>query len=93
MSFIDIECEQISQETGYDQKDPDSDNQFSNGEESKRYVDHTIRNMNIFFCLNCHDWIRDKEAVLDQGWTFLDEAEFLRNNVQKENFKHKTYPW
>ena len=38
----------------------------------ERYVvDHVIRNMNMFFCLNCNDWIRDKEAVLDQGWTLL----------------------
>ena len=48
----------------------------------KRYlVECVIRNMNIFFCLNCNDWIKDKEAVIDQGWTLLDEAGFLRNNV------------
>ena len=44
-------------------------------------VDHVIRNMNIFLCLNCNDWIRDKEAVLDQGWTLLDEAGFLRYDI------------
>ena len=48
----------------------------------ERYiVKHVIRNMNIVFCLNCNDWIKDKEAVLHQGWTLLDEAGFLRNNV------------
>lgn len=48
----------------------------------KRYVvGHVIRSMNIFFCLNCNDWIKNKEAVLDQGWTLLDEAGFLRNNL------------
>ena len=44
-------------------------------------VKHVIRKMNIVFCLNCNDWIKDKEAVLHQGWTLLDEAGFLRNNV------------
>lgn len=44
-------------------------------------VGHSIRNMNIFFCLNCNDWIQKKEEVLDQGWSLLDEEGFLRNNI------------
>ena len=50
-------------------------------------VDHVIKNMNIFFSLNCNDWIRDKEAVLDQCWALLDEAGFLRNNALTGKFK------
>ena len=53
----------------------------SNWNDKKYVVEHVIRNMRIFFCLNCNDWIKHKEAVLDQGWTLLDEAGFLRNNI------------
>ena len=44
-------------------------------------VGHTIKNMSLFFCLNCYDWVKNKESVLDQGWTLLDEAGFLRQNI------------
>ena len=36
-------------------------------------VEHTIKNMNIFFCLNCNDWVKNKESVLDQGWTLKQD--------------------
>ena len=44
-------------------------------------VGHLIRNMNIFFCLNCNDWIQKKEEVFDQGWSLLDKEGFLRNDI------------
>jgi hypothetical protein len=44
-------------------------------------VNHNVKNMNVFFCLNCSDWIRNKEAVFDADWTLFDEAGFLKQNV------------
>ena len=44
-------------------------------------VEHSVKNMKLFFCLNCSDWVRNKDAVLDQGWTLLDEAGYLRQNI------------
>ena len=33
-------------------------------------VKHMVRNMEVFFCLNCEDWVRDKSKVLDNGWSW-----------------------
>ena len=35
----------------------------------------------VLFCLNCHDWIKDKSAVFEAGWTMFDEAGFLRTDI------------
>ena len=43
--------------------------------------EHQIKGMEVFFCLNCHDWIKDKFAVFEAGWTMFDEAGFLRTDV------------
>ena len=43
--------------------------------------EHTIKNMRVFFCLNCDDWIKYKTAVFDQGWTMFDNAGFLRTDI------------
>ena len=43
--------------------------------------DHRVKDMNLYFCLNCSDWIKNKEAVLEQGWTLFDEVGLLRQNV------------
>ena len=32
-------------------------------------------------CLNCDDWIQQKNFVLEQGWTLFDEAGYLRQYV------------
>ena len=37
-------------------------------------VNHFIQNQEIYFCLNCDDWIQDKGKVLNQGWSLFDEA-------------------
>ena len=29
--------------------------------------EHTIKSMNVFFCLNCDNWIKDKAEVLTEG--------------------------
>ena len=43
--------------------------------------EHNIKNMSVFFCLNCDDWIKNKFAVFEHGWTMFDEAGFLRTDV------------
>ena len=44
-------------------------------------VEHMVNNTRVVFCLNCSDWIRDKEAIFDEGWSLLDEAGFLRQDI------------
>ena len=44
-------------------------------------VNHNVKNMNVFFCLNCRDWIKNKEAVFDEDLTLFDEAGFIKQNV------------
>ena len=42
---------------------------------------HTIQNMEVFFCLNCDDWIKDKAAVFIEGWKMFDDQGFLRYDL------------
>ena len=50
--------------------------------ESENYVvKHLIRNMELAFCLNCDDWIHNKEAVLESDWTLFDANGDLRRDV------------
>jgi hypothetical protein len=44
-------------------------------------VEHDIKNIKIFFCLNCEDWVKIKENVLNEGWTLFDEGGNLRMDV------------
>ena len=44
-------------------------------------MEHFIGNMRMFFCLNCDDWVHDKQAVLEHGWTLFDEAGNLRMDL------------
>ena len=44
-------------------------------------VEHDIKNIKIFFCLNCEDWVNIKENVLNEGWTLFDEGGNLRMDV------------
>ena len=43
--------------------------------------EHIIQNIQVHFCLNCDDWIKDKTAVFDQGWTMFDEGGFWREDI------------
>ena len=43
--------------------------------------EHIIKNMRVFFCLNCDDWIKFKTAVFDEGWTMFDHEGFLRMDI------------
>ena len=42
-------------------------------QESQFVVKHDIKNMEIFFCLNCEDWIKDKSKVIDPEWSLFDQ--------------------
>jgi hypothetical protein len=44
-------------------------------------MEHFIGNMRMFFCLNCDDWVHDKQKVLEHGWTLFDEAGNLRMDL------------
>ena len=44
-------------------------------------VKHTIKNTEVFFCLNCDDWVQCKNNVFDEGWSLLDTNGCLRRDV------------
>ena len=44
-------------------------------------VKHVIKNMQLWFCLNCDEWIQDKEKVLGKDWTLFDQNGDLRKDV------------
>ena len=50
-------------------------------EERNHVKSHTIQNMEVFFCLNCDDWVQEKAAVFDKVWTMFDEAGALRYDI------------
>ena len=42
---------------------------------------HWIQNTEVYFCLNCEDWVQEKEKVLDRGWSLFDQDGYLDQNV------------
>ena len=44
-------------------------------------VKHEIENMQLWFCLNCDEWIQDKTQVLKKDWTLFDQIGDLRRDV------------
>ena len=40
-----------------------------------------IKSKDMFFCLNCDDWIGNKEEVLKSDWTLFDLNRDLRRDV------------
>ena len=53
----------------------------SSWNDSRFVVNHKISNQSVNFCLNCNDWVKDKERVLDINWTMFDERGDLRYDV------------
>ena len=49
--------------------------------ETQFVVKHTINNMEVYFCLNCDDWVKSKERVFDQGWSLFDQDGNLNHFV------------
>ena len=44
-------------------------------------VGHKIENIQVYFCLNCEDWIKQKDKVLLFGWSLFDCNGDLRHDV------------
>ena len=44
-------------------------------------VKHVVKNTQIFLCLNCDDWIQEKDKILNPGWTMFDLNGYLRRDV------------
>ena len=44
-------------------------------------VMHEIENTSVLFRLNCDNWVKNKVAVFDLGWSLLDNEGFLRNGI------------
>ena len=44
-------------------------------------VKHMIQNTERYFCLNCEDWIKEKDKVFLSGWSLFDDGGFLRHDV------------
>ena len=44
-------------------------------------VGHKIENTQVYFCLNCEDWIKQKDKVLLFGWSLFDCNGDLRHDV------------
>ena len=36
-------------------------------------VQFKINDKELYFCLNCKDWVKHKDEVLDQGWSLFDQ--------------------
>ena len=44
-------------------------------------VQHISGNIQFYLCLNCEDWIQDKEKILNPGWSLFDQNGDLRRDV------------
>ena len=44
-------------------------------------VQHVVQNTAFYLCLNCEDWIRNKEMVINPGWSLFDGNGDLRRDV------------
>ena len=49
--------------------------------EEKFVVKHTIKNIEVYFCLNCEDWVKEKERVFEEGWSLFDKDGYLNYNL------------
>ena len=44
-------------------------------------VKHAVNHRELFFCLNCDDFVGDKAQVLDINWTLVDQQGNLRQYI------------
>ena len=49
------------------------------------------KDMEVFFCLNCDDWIKDNAALFNEGWKMFDDKDFCDMTCKGE--MDKTYRW
>ena len=50
-------------------------------EDQNCVVQHIVNNTSFLLCLNCDDWIQQKEMVITPGWTMFDVNGALRYDV------------
>ena len=43
--------------------------------------EHLIQNQKVYFCLNCDEWVKLKDKVLNPGWKLLDEFGYLNQGI------------
>ena len=48
-------------------------------------VRHAIHNMELWFCLNWDDFIKDKSKVWNNDWTLFDQMEISEEVFEKEH--------
>ena len=44
-------------------------------------VHHNVNHIEFFLCLNCEDWIRHKDLIMNPGWSLFDNNGDLRRDV------------
>ena len=44
-------------------------------------VKHVVKHRELYFCLNCDDFVDDKAQVLDINWTLVDQLGNLRRDI------------
>ena len=44
-------------------------------------VHHIVNSAEFFLCLNCEDWIRQKDLIINPGWSLFDHNGDLRTDV------------
>ena len=44
-------------------------------------IKYVISDHEVYFCLNCEDWVKDITKVLDDNWTMFDERGNLKYDV------------
>ena len=47
----------------------------SEWEESNCVVQHIIQNKECNVCLNCEDWVKNKQNGLNEGWSLFEEED------------------
>ena len=48
---------------------------------TKLFGASSIKNMEVYFCLNCEDWVQHKNNVPNNGWSLFDQDGNLNYNV------------
>ena len=44
-------------------------------------VEYKMQNQNLYFCLHCEVWVKNKKKVFDLGRTLMDELDFLKDDI------------
>ena len=44
-------------------------------------AEHVVNHRTVFFCLNCDDWVQNKNQVFTEGWKLTDDEGFLMHGL------------